>query len=270
MRVLVTGASRGIGRATCLKLARQAAAQNGAPVQIAACGSHHGDELDTLIAELGDLDVKAFGLLGDLAEPAVPARLVAEASGALGGLDAVVSNAGISRASSLVALSLEDWDHLFAVNTRASWLLAKAAHPRLKESKGSFVTVASVSGVMPQTGLGAYSPTKAALIMLTRLLAQEWADDGIRVNCVSPGLIHTPMTAGMYADAGIKAGREALIPLHKIGEAEANIAGAIAFFLRSDSPYCTGQNLVADGGLVDSIMAQVPGRVGGGAPTLVT
>jgi NAD(P)-dependent dehydrogenase (short-subunit alcohol dehydrogenase family) len=266
MRVLVTGASRGIGRATCLKLARQAAAEKNATMQIAACGSRHGDELDTLIAELGDLGVKAVGLLGDLAEPAVPARLVAEAAEALGGLDAVVSNAGITRASSLAELPLEEWDHLFAVNTRASWLLAKAAYPWLKASQGGFVTVASVAGVMPQTGLGAYSPTKAALIMLTRLLAQEWADDGIRVNCVSPGLIHTPMTARMYANAGIKAGREALIPLHKIGAAEADIAGAIAFFLGPDAPYCTGQNLVADGGLIDSIMAQVPGRVGGGSP----
>ncbi len=271
MRVLVTGASRGIGRATCLKLARQAAAQKDTPMeigpmQIAACGSRHGDELDTLVAELSDLGAETVGLLGDLAEPAVPARLVAEAAAALGGLDAVVSNAGITRASSLVALSLDEWDHLFAVNTRACWLLAKAAHPWLKASQGSFVTVASVAGVMPQTGLGAYSPTKAALIMLTRLLAQEWAGDGIRVNCVSPGLIHTPMTAGMYADAGIKAGREALIPLRKIGAAEADIAGAIAFFLGPDAPYCTGQNLVADGGLVDSIMAHVPGRVGGGSP----
>lgn len=263
MRVLVTGASRGIGRATCLKLARAAAGHGAPQLRIAACGGRHGDELDTLIAELNELGASARGLLGDLADPAVPARLVAEAAEAFGGLDAVVSNAGITRASSLVDLELEAWDHVFAVNTRATWLLAKAAFPFLKESRGSLVTVASVAGVMPQTGLGAYSPTKAALIMLTRLLAQEWAADGIRVNCVSPGLVDTPMTAGIYANREIKAGREAIVPQHRIATPEADIAGAIAYFLGPDAPYCTGQNLLADGGLADAIMAHVPGRVAG-------
>ena len=264
MRVLVTGASRGIGRATCLKLAREAAGRGAARLRIAACGSRHGDELDTLVAELSELGASAHGLLGDLADPAVPARLVAEAAEALGGLDAMVSNAGIARASSLADLALEEWDHVFAVNARATWLLAKAAYPWLKESRGSVVTVASIAGVRPQTGLGAYSPTKAALVMLTRLLAQEWAADGIRVNCVSPGLVHTPMTAGIYADSAIKAGREAIVPQHRIAAPEADIAGAIAYFLGPDAPYCTGQNLLADGGLADAIMAQVPGRVARG------
>lgn len=179
---------------------------------------------------------------------------------ALGGLDAVVSNAGVSRPSSLVHLSLEDWDYLLAVNTRAPWLLAKAAHPALRASRGSFVSVASMSGVQPNPGMGAYSPSKAAVLMLVRTLAQEWAADGIRVNAVSPGLIHTSLTARVYADAATKASREALVPLHRIGNPDTDIAGLVAFLIGPDAGYVTGQNILADGGLMDAVHGLIAGR----------
>jgi glucose 1-dehydrogenase len=123
--------------------------------------------------------------LGDLSQADTPARLVEDAVAVFGGLDGVVSNAGISRPTPLVTTTLEDWDFLMAVNVRAAWLLAKAAHPHLKTSGGSYVAIASMSGVHPYPGMGAYSPTKAALIMLVRVLAQEWATDGVRGN--APG-----------------------------------------------------------------------------------
>jgi glucose 1-dehydrogenase len=186
--------------------------------------------------------------------------LVEEAIKALGGLDAVVSNAGVSRPSTLAKLALEDWDYLLAVNARAPWLLAKAAYPALRESHGSFVSVASMSGVQPYPGMGAYSPSKAALLMLVRTLAQEWAGDGIRVNAVSPGLIHTPLTAKVYADAPTKAKREALVPLHRIGDPDADIAGIVAFLIAPEARYMTGQNILVDGGLLDAMHAQIPGR----------
>jgi glucose 1-dehydrogenase len=253
MRVLVTGASRGIGRAICLRLAGQG-------VEIAACGSAHADELDAVIADAAKQGGRVVPLLGNLADPTTPARLVEQAVLALGGLDAVVSNAGISRPSTLVNLSLEDWDYLLAVNTRAPWLLAKAAYPVLRESRGSFVSVASMSGVQPYPGMGAYSPSKAAVLMLVRTLAQEWAVDGIRVNAVSPGLIHTSLTARVYADAPTKAAREALVPLHRIGDPDADIAGLVAFLIGPDAGYITGQNILADGGLMDTVQGLIPGR----------
>ena len=199
-------------------------------------------------------------LLGDLADPATPARLVGEAVAALGGLDAVVSNAGVSRPSALAATALEDWEFLFGVNARAPWLLAKAAHPALRASRGAFVAIASMSGVQPYPGMGAYSPSKAALLMTMRVLAQEWAADGIRVNAVSPGLIHTPLTARVYADAEVRTGREELIPLHRIGDPAEHIAGIVAFLLGPDAAYMTGQNLLADGGLLDAVQGLIPGR----------
>lgn len=253
MRVLVTGASRGIGRAICLRLARQGA-------QIAACGSAHADELAAVITEATQHGGQVLPLLGDLADPATPARLVDQAVAAFGGLDAVVSNAGVSRPSTLAKLAIDDWDFLFAVNVRAPWLLAKAAYPALRESRGSLVAVASMSGVQPYPGMGAYSPSKAALLMLVRTLAQEWAADGIRVNAVSPGLIHTSLTAKVYADAPTKAAREALVPLHHIGDPDADIAGIVSFLLTTEAGYITGQNLLADGGLMDTVHGLIPGR----------
>jgi glucose 1-dehydrogenase len=185
-RILVTGASSGIGRAICLRLASSGA-------DIAACGSLHGDELNGLVEELRSMGVKAFPLLGNLSDTSVPARLVSDATAVLGGLDAVVSNAGIARPAVLSELSPADWEVVFSVNVRAPWLLAVAAKPWLKLVKGSFVAVASMSGVQPYPGMGAYGPSKSALIMLTRQLAQEWAADGVRVNSLSPGLVRTPL-----------------------------------------------------------------------------
>jgi glucose 1-dehydrogenase len=252
-RILVTGASRGIGRAICLRLARQGC-------QVAACASAHPQELEQLVHEAQPLGGRVVPIIGDLSNPATPAQLVASSVNALGGLDAVISNAGVSRPSTLANLTIQDWDHLFAVNTRAPWLLAKAAYPVLRASRGSMVCVASMSGLQPYPGMGAYSPSKAALLMLVRTLAQEWAGDGIRVNAVSPGLIHTPLTAGVYADAPTKAARETLVPLHRIGNADADIAGIVSFLIAPEAAYITGQNLLADGGLMDAVHGLIPGR----------
>ena len=252
-RVLVTGASRGIGRAICLRLAKQGA-------HVAACASAHADELRQLVEEAAIFGGRVVPLIGNLADAATPAKLAAQAIAVLGGLDAVVSNAGVSRPSSMVDTALEDWDYLLAVNARAPWLLAKAAYPALRESRGSFVAVASMSGVQPYPGMGAYSPSKATLLMTMRVLAQEWANDGIRVNAVSPGLIHTSLTARVYADAATRAAREKLIPMHRIGAPDNDIAGIVAFLIGPDAGYITGQNILADGGLMDAVHGLIAGR----------
>jgi len=250
-RVLVTGASRGIGRAICLRLAKKG-------IQVAACASAHAEELAVAADEAARDGGRVVPLVGDLSDPATPAKLVAQAIAALGGLDAVVSNAGLARASSLASTELGDWEYLLAVNARAPWLLAKAAYPALRESRGSFVAVASMAGVQPYPGVGAYSPSKACLLMTIRVLAQEWAADGIRVNAVSPGLILTPMTANHYTDPATKATREKLIPMHRIGDPDNDIAGIVEFLISPDAGYMTGQNILADGGLLDAIHGLIP------------
>lgn len=260
MRVLVTGASRGIGRAICLRLAETAKKGGGEPLRVAACGSAHGDELDSLVAALRGLGAEAVPLLGDLSREEEPERLVGEAITRLGGLDALVSNAGIGTPATLLGLSTEAWNRLFDINVRATWLLARAAHPALAASRGAIVTIGSMSGVEPQPGMGAYSAAKAAIIMLTRLMAQEWSGDGIRANCVSPGMVLTPMTEDAYADAEFKAARESMVPAGRIADPARDIAGVVAFLLGDDAGYITGQNVIVDGGMTDSVLRLLPVR----------
>src|SRR5437763_9649001 len=128
MRVLVTGAASGIGRATCRRLARDAAAR-GEAGKLAAVDLAPSPALDDLVKELQDLGTQALPLSGDMGTADAPARVVAEALDRFGGLDGLVSNAGLNRPGPLLSYSVEDWDRLFAVNTRATWLLAQAAHP---------------------------------------------------------------------------------------------------------------------------------------------
>ena len=199
MRVLVTGAASGIGRATCLRLAREAS-NRGETGQVAAVDLEPSAGLDSLLGELRELGADPLPLYGDMGAADDPARVVHEAVDRFGGLDGLVSNAGINRVGPIVSYSVEDWDRLFAVNTRATFLLAQAAHPTLKASGGAIVITASMSGSLTHAGLGAYAPSKAAVIMLAKVLAQEFGRDGIRVNSVSPGMVRTGMNAAIFAN----------------------------------------------------------------------
>ena len=257
MRVLITGCSPGIGGATCLALA-EAAARATSTIKIAACEIRQTEEFDALIERLTELGAEVLALTGDLADPEVPARLVTEAAKTFGGLDGVVANAGITSPAPLAELALDEWDRLFDVNVRAAWLLAKAGYPHLKKSRGSFVGIGSISGINPHAGMGAYSATKAAIIMLCRQLAQEWGPDGARANAVSPGMIRTPLTAAVYSDNTIARQRAELVPYGRVGEAR-DIANAVAFLLGPEAEYITGQNLCVDGGFAGSINGHIPG-----------
>ncbi len=260
MRILVTGASRGIGAAICRRLAKAPPSGGIGDLKLALCASRDSAELAALGEELCGNGTEVLILAGDLADPAVPEALVGRACEAHGGLDAVVLNAGISPVGRLAELPLEDWERVMNVNLRAAWLMAKAAHPALKASGGQIVAVAPMSGLNPQPGLGAYSVSKAGLVMLTRLMAQEWAAEGIRANSISPGMVLTPMTEANYRDEEFRRRREAMCPIPRIADAEADIAGVVAFLLSADAVYMNGQNVVVDGGLSDSILRLLPAR----------
>jgi NAD(P)-dependent dehydrogenase (short-subunit alcohol dehydrogenase family) len=190
--------------------------------------------------------------------PEEPARVVAEAVARLGGLDGLVSNAGINRPGPLVDYPLADWDAMFAVNVRATWLLAKAAHPALKAAGGAIVAVASMSGSNAHANLGAYGPSKAAVIMLCQVLAQEFGRDGIRVNSVSPGMVRTGMTEKVYDNTALAAERAALVPLGRVATPD-DIADVVAFLLGPDARYVNGHDLVVDGAVAGNFLGRLPG-----------
>lgn len=252
MRVVITGASRGIGRATALKLAADGAEA------MTLCDVAYLDELEALATNLRTSGCKVRTLKADMAKPTEPAKVIAAAVKAMGGIDALVGNAGITAPSKLVDLDLATWNRVFDINLRANWLLAKAAHPHLKRSKGAIVMLASMAGVVPQLPTGAYSPTKAALIMLTEMMAQEWAPDGIRANAVCPGFVHTSMTDAIYSKPVLARGRARMVPLGRVAK-PGDIADSIAFLLSPQASYITGQSLLVDGGLVHSVLNHVPG-----------
>jgi glucose 1-dehydrogenase len=257
VRALVTGAASGIGRATCVRLARDARAA-GRKAQIAAVDLGPSPALDGLVRELETLGAAALALHGDMASADAPARVVAEAIACFGGLDGLVSNAGVNRPGPLLHYAVEDWDRMFAVNTRATWLLARAAHDALAASRGAVVAVASMSGSNAHANLGPYGPSKAALIMLVAVLAQEFGPDGIRVNSISPGMVRTGMTEKVYADATVAAARDALVPLRRVATPE-DMADVIAFLLGPDARYVNGHDLVVDGGVTGNLLGRLPG-----------
>lgn len=257
MRVLVTGAASGIGRAACVRVARDGRAR-GRRAMVAAVDVGPSAALDALADELRKLDAEVLPLHGDMGTADAPARVVAAAVERFGGLDGLVSNAGINRPGRLVDYAVEDWDRVFAVNVRATWLLAQAAHPALRAARGAVVAVGSMSGSHAHANLGAYGPSKAAVIMLVRVLAQELGPDGIRVNAVSPGMVRTGMTARVYEDARIAAERDALVPLGRVATPE-DIADVIAFLLGPDARYVNGHDLVVDGGVTGNLLGRLPG-----------
>lgn len=260
IHALVTGAAGGIGRGICFALIEQAR-KDGATIHIAAAASQPGEKLDRLLEELRAAGATATGITGDITDPAQCVSLVAQAHAGGGDLTALICNAGASGPGRLVDLPVAQWDHTFNLNTRSVFVMAQAAYPQLQRTRGSITAVASMSGLTPHPGYGGYSAAKAALIMLCRQMAQEWGADGIRVNAVCPGMTHTPLTDPVYHDPAVKAQRESLVPLGRIGQPD-DIGQAVAFLAGPGAAYITGQSLVVDGGISGHMLTMIPGRPG--------
>jgi glucose 1-dehydrogenase len=246
-RILVTGGSRGIGRSICLRLVQDALARGEAPkIVVTATGT--SPDLKAVVAELEGVGAKALAVTGDLNDPTVPERIVKEAVAFCGGLDILVHNAGGVVAGTLAKLSLEDWDAAMNVNCRAMWLLAKAALPALRESRGVICGIGSQSAERVQAFTTAYPVAKAALVMLVNQLSYEWGRYGIRVNCVSPGLTISRSTEDAFTTEDERTRAGAHIPLKRLGMPD-DVANLVAFVCGPQASYLTGENINLDGGL---------------------
>ena len=255
MRIIVTGAASGIGRACAEMLATGSVIPGGHQLLLA---DRDGAKLQVVADAIGPA---AATCVIDLAEANCGDQIVNSALAHMDGIDAVISNAGIIMGGALVELPINDFDRIFAINTRSSWLLGKAAYPHLRESRGAFVATASMSATQPTPGLGFYSSSKAALLMMIRQLSIEWGPDGIRCNTVSPGPTYTPMTAAGYDDRARRDLREANIPLRKLGVAE-DVAQAILFLIGPHAGHISGVDLLVDGGMSNMLMPASGGGTG--------
>ncbi|MBL8267023.1 SDR family NAD(P)-dependent oxidoreductase [Steroidobacter sp.] len=243
MRVIITGGARGIGLAVAKLLAVEP--WNGR-AQLLLAG-RNVEALEAAAAELRGLGAEVVTETADLLDEEAPARVVRRAEAAFGGLDGLVSNAGMIKVGPLASLTVADYEQVFSVNTRATFLLAQAAYPLLRQSRGSIVATSSLASEMPTPPLGMYSASKAALVMMIQQMAVEWGADGIRCNCVSPGSTLTPMTEKVYANDVERAKRERAIALRRIAKPE-ETAQAIAFLLGPRASFISGVNLMVDGG----------------------
>ena len=239
---LVTGGSRGIGRAVALELARA-----GARVAI----NYRRDEAaaNSLVKEIRASGGEAMALAGDVADPTEARQLVHDAVAAWQALDIVILNAGIWEEDRAGEGSLEVWDRAIAVNLRGAYLVADAAIPLLTESGGSIVFISSTAGQRGEARHSAYASTKGALISYTKSLAAELGPRGIRVNCVAPGWVETDMTRGTLSDPGSRRTIEDTIPLGRVAQ-PADIAGPVLFLVSDLARDVQGEILNVNGGSV--------------------
>jgi len=237
---LVTGASRGIGRATAVALATAGA-------DVALAYGTGIKEVERVSSEVREHGARAVVLAANLSDATAAAGLVERTVTELGALDIVVNNAGIARDGLAVRLRNRDWADVIAVDLTAVFYICRAAlRPMLRKRFGRIVNVSSVSGVMGNAGQVNYSAAKAGLIGLTKSLAREVATRDITVNGVAPGFIETEMTASLAEPA--RQAAVAAVPMQRMGTAE-EVAAAIAFLVSPGASYITGHVLHVDGGL---------------------
>ncbi len=237
---LVTGASRGIGRAVALRLAESGAAigVNYASNEAAAA------EVVELIRSRGG---QAVALHADVSSAEAAQAMVAEVVKTFGRLDILVNNAGIIRDTLMLRMSEDDWDAVLNTNLKSAFICTKAAvRYMMKQRWGRIVNMSSISGVVGNPGQANYSAAKAGLIALTKTTAREFASRGITANAVAPGFIQTDIISGMSQD--LKDSLVKQIPVERLGKPE-EVAELVAFLASEQAAYITGQVVHIDGGL---------------------
>ncbi|TRM12365.1 3-oxoacyl-[acyl-carrier-protein] reductase [Lentibacillus cibarius] len=238
---LVTGASRGIGRAIALELARQ-----GANVAVNYAGSE--DKAHAVVEEVKQFGVQSIKIQANVADEKETKAMVKEVVNQFGGLDILVNNAGINRDNLLMRMKEDEFDQVIETNLKGVFQCTKAvSRQMMKQKGGKIINVSSVVGVSGNAGQANYTAAKAGVIGLTKSTAKEFASRNILVNAVAPGFISTDMTDTLTDEQ--KEGMLSLIPLEKLGEPE-DVARVVRFLASEDANYITGQTIHIDGGMV--------------------
>ncbi|SAK94716.1 3-beta-hydroxysteroid dehydrogenase [Caballeronia temeraria] len=248
---MITGAGSGIGAETAKQFAR--------------AGSHVGvidrneQRAAEVVRDITDAGGSAIALPADISSEADVRNTVTQITSRFGACDVLVNNAAVSSGASLLKVGLEDWNRLFAVNLTGALICTQAFGVQMaKENRGGcIINVGSITGLHPMPCSGGYSISKAALSMFSRVLMLELASNGVRVNTVIPGLIRTPATEGAYADPSIAQARRRLIPVGMEGRPE-EVAEVIVMLASDRTKYISGQEIVVDGGLSQTLMSLMP------------
>ena len=237
---MVTGGSRGIGRAVCLALAK-----SGADVAVNYAGKEEAAQQTCRMCE--ELGARTLAIQADVADNAQVNAMVDQVIAQFGRLDILVCNAGITRDNLLMRMAEQDFDQVIATNLKGVWNCMKAVcRPMMKQRWGRIVSMSSVVGVAGNAGQVNYAASKAGVIGMTKSLARELGSRGVTVNAIAPGFIETDMTAVLPEN--IKEGLLGSIPLGRLGQAE-EVAALAAFLCSEQAGYITGQVIHVDGGM---------------------
>ena len=243
---LITGGTTGLGFAIAARFLEE-----GASVVITGRDERLGQEAEARLRSSAGTPDRAWFLRADAADADQVEASVAAAVEHMTGLDVLVNNAGIGVAARLVETPVQDFDDLMAVNVRGPFLYARACHPQLRERRGCMIHIASDAGVIGEADIGAYSISKAAVVMLSKMLAVECGPDGVRSNCIAPGDIWPGMR---HFGAPGEDGREEdaedwrVPPIGRIGQAP-DVAAAAAYLASDDASFVNGAVLLVDGGM---------------------
>lgn len=237
---IVTGGSRGIGRAIVKELASRGAS-------VAFTYSRSGELAGALVAEIESAGGKAAGYQADVTDSAAAEKLVKEVKGSFGSVDYLVNNAGVTRDKLIMMMSEDDWDQVLDTNLKGVFNVTKpVVSVMVRQRRGAVLNISSISGVVGMAGQTNYSASKAGLIGFTKALAKEIAKRNITVNALALGLIETDMTGALADEYRQKMIEQ--IPLGRYGNVE-EVAKIAAFLLSDEARYITGQVIQADGGL---------------------
>ncbi|WKA27722.1 SDR family NAD(P)-dependent oxidoreductase [Bradyrhizobium roseum] len=247
---VVTGGGGGIGRATAVSFAKAGA-------RVAAIDRDEGG-LEATLAELRKLGDGHLVVGCDTTSTESVTAASERIEKSLGPCGVLVNTAAILRPGALDTLSLAEWNSVLAVNLTGYFICAQAFGRQMRGlGRGSLVHVASIAGSNAQGQSGAYSVSKAGVIMLSRQLANEWGPHGIRSNVVSPGMVITPMSQAFYDTPGVTERRSAVVPMRRVGMPQ-DMADAILFLASDRASYVNGDEIMVDGGYANMLMNLVP------------